>query len=167
MNITTRRCSIRLSTWNDFDDYAVSAADPEMMRHIRDGTPHDTARARANFEQFLQHIEDNGYGLCTVSLNENNDIIGFAGLFNRSIEDQLMVELGYRIIRPYWSQGFATEVATAIHEYACDQLGLASLISVIQPSNNASKRVAAKLGFEHPRNIVMDNVTCQLWVWQP
>ena len=90
MNITTRRCSIRLSTWDDFDDYAASAADPEMMRYIRDGAPHDTTRARTFFEQFLQQIEDNGYGLCTILLNDSNDIIGFAGLFNRSIDDQLM-----------------------------------------------------------------------------
>ncbi len=48
--------------------------------------------------------------------------------------------------RSAWGQGYATEAATAVLNYAFQTLGLDRVIADINPHNAASLRVAEKLG---------------------
>jgi ribosomal-protein-alanine N-acetyltransferase len=50
------------------------------------------------------------------------------------------------LAKEYWGQGLASEAARAILQYGFEQVGLASLICVINPRNQASSRVAEKIG---------------------
>jgi len=56
------------------------------------------------------------------------------------------VEIGYHIRRDLWGQGLATEAAQACRDYGFSQLGFDKLISLINPANIASRRVAEKNG---------------------
>ena len=58
------------------------------------------------------------------------------------------VELGYWIARPYWGLGFATEAGRAVIELADKGLRLPRLVSGHFNDNPASGRVLRKLGFE-------------------
>jgi RimJ/RimL family protein N-acetyltransferase len=62
------------------------------------------------------------------------------------IEGDLVFELGYDFRSEYWNQGFATEAATAVRDYAFDILQLPRLISLIRVGNSASARVSEKIG---------------------
>jgi ribosomal-protein-alanine N-acetyltransferase len=62
------------------------------------------------------------------------------------IEGHEAIEVGYMLAKEYWGQGLATEAAQAILQYGFEQAGLARLICVINPQNQASSRVAMKLG---------------------
>ncbi|TML40785.1 MAG: GNAT family N-acetyltransferase, partial [Actinobacteria bacterium] len=55
-------------------------------------------------------------------------------------------EIGWTLAREHWGRGYATESATAARDWALQELGLRRLISLIQRGNNASVRVAEKLG---------------------
>ena len=55
-------------------------------------------------------------------------------------------EVGYWIGRPYWNQGYATEVLTLVVAYA-RSLGAAALGAETFPGNTASERVLTKCGF--------------------
>ncbi len=55
-------------------------------------------------------------------------------------------ELGYDFRSGFWNQGLATEAAAAVRDYAFDVLKLSMLISLIRVGNQASKRVAEKVG---------------------
>jgi RimJ/RimL family protein N-acetyltransferase len=57
-----------------------------------------------------------------------------------------VAELGYDFRSEFWNQGYATEAATAVRDYAFDVLKLPMLISLIRVGNLASKRVAEKAG---------------------
>ena len=57
------------------------------------------------------------------------------------------VELAYRLIRPAWGRGIASEAGAALVEYAFGTLGLSRLVAVTYPENRASQRVLDKLGF--------------------
>jgi hypothetical protein len=54
--------------------------------------------------------------------------------------------LGWRLARPVWGRGLATEAALACESLARDHLRLNELISIIHPDNRRSQRVAEKLG---------------------
>jgi RimJ/RimL family protein N-acetyltransferase len=55
-------------------------------------------------------------------------------------------ELGYDLRSDQWGRGLATEAATAVRDFAFDVLGLPRLVSLIRVSNDASRRVAEKVG---------------------
>jgi RimJ/RimL family protein N-acetyltransferase len=74
------------------------------------------------------------------------------------------IELGYRIARPYWGQGLATEAAGAAVRYAFDQLMLERVVSSIDGKNTASIRVAEKIGMSYQRDIELkDGRRAQLY----
>src|SRR5215468_9201452 len=57
-------------------------------------------------------------------------------------------EIGYWLGAPYWGQGFATEAARAVIDYAFEQLGHDALQAGARVSNPASRRVLEKCGFQ-------------------
>ena len=73
-------------------------------------------------------------------------MIGRIGLWNPEGWPQL--EVGWTLRRAYWGQGFATEAAQATVNYAVSVLQEQHLISLIKPGNQASIRVAERLGEE-------------------
>ena len=54
--------------------------------------------------------------------------------------------MGYLFVRKHWGKGYATEAAWACMEYGFLELGHDRIISLIDPENNASIRVADKNG---------------------
>ena len=58
-------------------------------------------------------------------------------------------EIGFRLRPKFWGQGFATEAATAVMEYACTSLGAERLFAGHHPDNKASQKVLGKLGFQY------------------
>lgn len=92
----------------------------------------------------LDHQKEFGYGLFSVIFKETGELIGDCGL--EQMEDQGAAELGYDFRSDFWNQGYATEAATAVREYAFCVLHLPQLISLIRVGNLASKRVAEKVG---------------------
>ena len=49
---------------------------------------------------------------------------------------------------PFWNQGYATEAACAVRDYAFTTLRLPRLVSLVRPGNRASARVAEKVGLK-------------------
>jgi len=56
-------------------------------------------------------------------------------------------EMGYTVLPPFRRQGYATEAAKAMMEWARNQHGVSSFYLSIAPHNRASLAMAAKLGF--------------------
>jgi RimJ/RimL family protein N-acetyltransferase len=82
--------------------------------------------------------------LFSVILKESGELIGDCGL--EVMEDMGAAELGYDFRSDFWNQGFATEAATAVKDYAFNVLKLPRLISLIRVGNLSSRRVAEKVG---------------------
>jgi RimJ/RimL family protein N-acetyltransferase len=56
------------------------------------------------------------------------------------------MEIGWTVARAHWGKGYAAEAARAAVEWAHDQLGAGHIVSLIDPGNEQSIRVAEKLG---------------------
>ncbi|MGG3642059.1 GNAT family N-acetyltransferase [Bacillus gobiensis] len=94
-----------------------------------------------------ERYQEDGYGLWGICLKETNELIGDCGLVKQKVDGRTEVEIGYHIDKKYWSKGFASEAAKGCKEYGFCQLGLNKLISIIDPRNIPSIRVAEKIGF--------------------
>ncbi|MFK0211040.1 GNAT family N-acetyltransferase [Streptomyces sp. NPDC090298] len=139
-----------LRRWND-DDLVPMAeinADPEVMRWIGDGSVRDLEETADAIERYEEEWEEEGFGLFAVELLGSGELIGFAGL---SVPDFLpevlpAVEIGWRLGRPYWGQGYASEAAHAVLEFALQDRGLDRVIAIAHTGNRASENVMRKLG---------------------
>ena len=72
-------------------------------------------------------------------------LIGMCGVAQLFGEDP---EIGYWLGQPYWGQGYATETARAVIDYAFEDLRLERLEAGARVSNPASRRVLEKCGFQ-------------------
>jgi ribosomal-protein-alanine N-acetyltransferase len=65
----------------------------------------------------------------------------------RGVEGKQEVEIGYLFLRRFWGRGLTTEAVIAARDYGFYTLGYRRLVSIIDPANLASRRVAEKTGF--------------------
>jgi RimJ/RimL family protein N-acetyltransferase len=80
-------------------------------------------------------------------------VLGRCGIAVREIEGRIEREVGYLFAREHWGRGYATEAASAMRDRALGELGLRRVIALIRCENEASKRVAAKLGMAYERDV--------------
>lgn len=92
----------------------------------------------------LSMYERYGVGLCGVELA--GKLIGMAGLIKRSPEAE--IDLGYAFLPEYWGQGYATEVAQALLNYAINTLKLPRIIATTQLENQQSIKVLERIGMQ-------------------
>lgn len=146
---------LRLRGWQpgDLAPFAAVCADPQVMRFIGTGavrSPTETARSIAAFQQgWAIH----GYGLFAVEDRKTAIFLGFAGLSLPDFLPEVLpsVEIGWRLARPHWGKGYATEAARAVLDHAVRDLGLTDIVSIYQIGNHASERVMQKLGMVFDR----------------
>ena len=145
LQLETNRLCLRPMLESDFDALLLIFTDPNVMAAF--DHPLFTREQMGRWlKRNLDHQEEFGYGLFSVIHKETGELIGDCGL--EQMEDLGAAELGYDFRSDFWNQGYATEAATAVRDYAFDVLGLPQLISLIRVGNLASKRVAEKAGMK-------------------
>ena len=98
-------------------------------------------------EKQIQHFEKYGYGFFVVeTLNE--EFIGCIGFQNAVFESKFnpCIEIGWRLRKEYWGNGYATEGAMRCLEYGFEVLGFEQVYSFTTVSNTKSERIMKKIG---------------------
>ena len=95
---------------------------------------------------------------------ESGAVIG-AGGFTGPPGDSATVEIGYGIVPSFEGQGYATEVAAALVEFALTSGQVHVVRAHTLPEANPSTRVLEKCGFRHIGTIV-DPVDGPVWRWE-
>jgi RimJ/RimL family protein N-acetyltransferase len=154
--IETDRLVLRGWEDRDLDPYAALCADPEVMRFIGTGEPQERARAAMAMASFRAGWTERGFDLWCVTQPGDDTCIGFVGLHVPDFLPEILpaVEIGWRLARPQWGHGYATEGALAVRDFAFDRMGLDRIVSVAQAGNHASTRVMHKIGMTLERATV-------------
>lgn len=145
--IRTERLLLREWRENDRDAWAALVADPEVMRWFPSTL--DRASADLAFDRLSVGLLDRGWGL--FALEHDGRFIGFTGLAVPGFDAPFMpaVEIGWRLSRDAWGQGFATEAATAVLDLAFGELGMSEVVSFTTVGNARSRAVMVRLGMRH------------------
>jgi RimJ/RimL family protein N-acetyltransferase len=146
---STERLLLRRWRPADRDPFAAMNADPEVMRYIGDGHPMTRAQSDGHVDAIEAHWDQHGFGLwCAALTGDPDTCVGFVGLAIPAFLPAVLpaVEVGWRLARPAWGQGLATEGAQAALDHAFGPLELRSVVSLIDPGNDRSIGVAHKLG---------------------
>jgi ribosomal-protein-alanine N-acetyltransferase len=155
--ITTERLLLRRPRAEDAPDLAVAYADPEVVRFIDDASTATLSEVEEGIEEWLERWESWGMSLCSLERREDGRVLGRAGFLRWDPETWAVggteTELGWLLAREHWGQGYATEAALALRDWAFDERGLTRLISLINHENLRSIRVAERLGERYERDV--------------
>jgi len=142
--IETPRLVLRALTETDVAPLHQMFQEPAVVRYIGDRQVpilEDVWRAVAGW---LGHWAMRGYGQWAVDEKASGRIIGRMGIANPT--GWPGPEVGYLLGKPFWGRGYATEGARAVLNWGFEHRDFDELISLIDPENRASVRVAQKLG---------------------
>ena len=133
---------------DDAEPLLAIFADPRVMAAF-DAAPFDRIQMLRWVRRNLDHQASHGYGLFSVILKRNRLLIGDCGLELMEVDGHMVAELGYDFRSDYWCQGYATEAAMVVRDYAFGQLLLPRLASIIRVGNIPSRRVAEKISMHY------------------
>lgn len=147
--IETERLLLRDWRETDLAPFAALNADPAVMEFFPKLL--DRAESDAVAGRLAAHIAERGFGFWALERKDTGAFVGFTGLCVPRFEAPFMpaVEIGWRLARDQWGQGFATEAARAALDYGFGPLGLAEIVAFVVPENRRSRRVMERLGMAH------------------
>lgn len=156
--IWTQRLVMRRWQAGDRAPFAAMNADPEVMAHFPG--PLDRAASDAFVDRIEAGFAEHGFGLWALARLDTGEFLGFTGLSVVRFTEHFTpaVEVGWRLRRSAWGQGFATEAGRQALAVAFGDLGLSEVVSFTATGNAASRAVMHRLGmtrdpdgdFEHP-----------------
>ena len=141
----TARLLLRPPKVEDLEPFVEIHEHPDVVRFLT-GIGPATGRVASwrLLALLIGHWHLRGYGQWAVVEKATGELIGRVGLWYP--EGWPGIELGWVIKRSRWDNGFATEGARAAADFAFTEIGADRIISMIQPDNPRSIRVANKIG---------------------
>jgi RimJ/RimL family protein N-acetyltransferase len=138
--LKTQRLLLRAPVSGDVANIVALAGD----RRVAENTARIPHPYTATDAAALLAASNREGGETVFAIELDGALIGMCGLDPRPDGG----ELGYWLGVPFWRQGYATEAARALIDYAFAELGRAALQSGARVSNPASRRVLEKCGFQ-------------------
>ena len=152
--LSTERLILRKFTPQDAQGFYNLNNDPEVLKFTGD-LPFSSVMEAEVFLKNYDAYEKYGIGRWAVILKSNLEFIGFCGL--KYHPDKDIVEIGYRLFKSFWGQGFATEAAKASIQYGYKKLGYRKIFAHVHQKNIASQKVLEKIGMTKQQDILYDD----------
>jgi RimJ/RimL family protein N-acetyltransferase len=149
IELRTERLLLREWRASDREAYAALNADPVVMEWFP--APMTRQESDEQVDRILTAFAAHGWGLWAVEVPGEADFIGFIGLGIPRFEAHFTpcVEVGWRLARAAWGQGYAPEGATEVLRLAFEELALDEIVSFTSVGNAKSRRVMEKIGLTH------------------
>jgi len=157
-HLATERLVLRSWRRPDRDPFAALNADPVVMEFFE--SPLTRSGSDAVVDRFEVELADRGFCPWAVEEQASGAFIGFVGLHEvpATLAFSPAVEVGWRLDRPFWGRGYATEAAAASLRFGFETLALDEIVSMTSVLNVRSSRVMERVGmardrdgdFEHP-----------------
>lgn len=150
--LDTKRLQLRQWRSSDYPIFAKMNADPKVMQYFPQLlTPKLSDKIAHKCQQL---IKDKGWGFWAVSLKASDSFIGMVGL-NETHTDMPFapsVEIGWRLHKDYWGQGYATEAARAALDFAFDELSLEEVVAFTAVINKHSQLIMQRIGMNNTQD---------------
>lgn len=175
MQIETERLLLRQPRLDDAEALLPFMGDGAAMRPIG-SEPGGMEVALEHLERWLRRWEVNDMGPFLVVHPEEGNVIGRVGPLvwnSRTWEtaaladagEDAVIELGWAIRSTYWGSGYAPEAAHAVRQWVYGERGVERLVSLIDPANTNSARVAEKLDAKPTETVeLFDGSLATIWV---
>ncbi|WP_297706388.1 GNAT family N-acetyltransferase [uncultured Eudoraea sp.] len=146
--IETPRLVLREFVLNDAENIWELNSDPEVIKYTGD-PPFATVEKAREFLLNYKDYKKNGFGRWAVITKVSDSFIGWCGL---KLNEQNLVDLGFRFFKREWNKGYATEAAAACLEHGFLKLNLKEIIGRVARQNKASIKILEKLSMVYWKN---------------
>ena len=140
-----------LRRWREDDKrpFAALNADPEVMAYL--AGPLTRSQSDSFIEWIETEFDQQGFGLWALEVARTSEFIGFTGLSVPRFDAHFTpaVEIGWRLARPAWGMGYATEAARRALAFGFDSAGLTEVVSFTSRVNLRSQAVMGRIGMIH------------------
>ena len=145
--IETERLVLR--EWRDADRAPLAAMgrDPEAMRHL--GPLQTRAEADAAIDRMIALQKARGHCFWPIERRDDGVLLGHCGLKLAPAGIPGVtgsIEIGWRLRRDVWRQGYAREAAQACLEWGWANLAVDRIVAITTPGNTASWGLMERLG---------------------
>lgn len=145
---TSERLGFR--NWHDTDLPKMTAVsgDPQVMRFFP--KTYNQAETDEFIERMKKLFDEKGYCFFATERLVDKKFIGFIGLNYVDYESPFnpATEIGWRLGKDFWGNGYATEGAKRCLEYGFEELKLSKIIAIAPKVNSPSINVMKKIGME-------------------
>lgn len=158
VHLVTPRLVLREFTADDVDLVVDLDSDPQVVHYVTGGrgTPRDEVVEEVLPHWLAYYERTPGYGFWAAELRSTGEFIGWFHLRPRPGRATDSPELGYRLRRPAWGRGYATEGSKALVDRAFQDLGVERVLAETMVVNAASRRVMEKVGLRLVRTFHAD-----------
>ena len=138
--LETERLILRELTEEDIPLLTPIMSDGETMQYYP--MTFDAPYIRKWLANSMGSYRKNGFGRWGVIIKETGTFIGDAGITYHMLDGEELPELGYRLCRAYWRQGYGSEAARAIRDWAFRNTAYDTVYSYMKYTNVGSYSTA-------------------------
>ncbi len=149
--LTTDRCGFSYWSKNDLPSALLLWGDPEVTKYICANGIFTLREIERRLKNEIENFEKYGVQYFPVFTLSDDELIGCCGLRPYKAEKSVY-ELGFHLRQKFWHNGYATECAAAMINYAFKNFNAIELKAGHNPNNIASKKVLLKLGFKYEKD---------------
>jgi [ribosomal protein S5]-alanine N-acetyltransferase len=156
--LETERLLIKVPKADDVDNWCAIYAEDESNVLSKE-------EIKKRLEKNILDYEKHGFSMGSVYLKCNNTFIGRAGLFDYvTLEQQHShLEMGYGLLKAYWGQGYAAELAMALINWSFTHVEVDKVLAFTYEDNHRSRRVLEKVGMQYVKKVCSEGETFLLY----
>lgn len=139
MIFKTLRLQIRHLDIDDLGLFHKMQNDQQVMRYIG-GKTFSYSENKRDLENILKFYNnpDNDFWVWAIELSTTRDFIGTIALVKNQKGEH---EIGYRLLKEYWKQGYGKEVTNGLIRHAFEDMKLKEIVAYVDKENVTSVRI--------------------------
>jgi [ribosomal protein S5]-alanine N-acetyltransferase len=135
--------------------------DPEILKYLHEKAPENEAQAREIIINVIMPQYQNRLGRWAMHTKEDYRFIGWCGL--KYLENDGIIDLGYRVMKDLWGNGYATEAAIHTLRYGLSDLQIDTIRGIVHVDNKASIHVLEKAGMKFSREALLEDQPVKIY----
>lgn len=163
IKLETERLILRELSEADIPLLTAVMSDEETMRYYP--MTFDASYIRKWLANSMNSYRIHGFGRWGVIVKATDEFIGDCGITYHMLDGEELPELGYRLHRRYWRQGYGGEAALAIRDWAFRNTDLPAIYSFMMTANVASAATAEHCGM-HLWKRYMDDINGDTFLYR-
>ena len=124
--LKTERFYLREFSLADVEDLTLLDSDPDVMKWVTNGKTNNVNIIKQRVEDTIKKMQEfeHKYGFWIAKDNQTDEFIGWFHLRPGKDDPQNVstLEIGYRLLKPFWGKGMATEGSLALIKKAKEEL---------------------------------------------